>query len=501
VSYTAYGTSTNNTHIYRNCQCPHFQGLVGSTVGGSSAGDALYLHNSTGTTSNQFNLIEVTGCNFANNTVSAAPAVLNLLITNSTYGGGVFTSPYKTVTQCHIIGGLPANADHTEIMTVNNCLIEYTNRVDATYPGPRQTAGTNLWTGNTIIATPPGGDDFKGGIFHETDRVNFQFTNNVVVMQGQAAFAIFEDFSTNDVLALGDNLYVLTNNIARDYTNATGVADLPFATWQTNGFDYGSLNVPGALQSPLALVCVGNSWVVGIGTDPVTNEVDDIQETDTNLPFAESYENSNGRSIFWFNLPPPAPGALAETFALDWDDYSTNLAAILEPEFSAQPTNCSQVAGGMATFGAEAMHASGYQWQRNGTNLVEDGHFVGVTNAVLTITPVQQADAGTYSVAAINAPYSLNSQPALLTVFSEVTLGLSEIDTNEFQLTVSNADGTPIPPGRVDKMEIYSTTNLLADFVEWNLSTNAPLLTNGILKVDYPDEMNGGRYWRVVEVP
>jgi Immunoglobulin I-set domain len=44
-----------------------------------------------------------------------------------------------------------------------------------------------------------------------------------------------------------------------------------------------------------------------------------------------------------------------------------------------------------------------YQWKTNGVNLANGTHYAGVTTSTLTITNVQSSDAGTYSVAVVNA--------------------------------------------------------------------------------------------------
>jgi uncharacterized repeat protein (TIGR03803 family) len=59
-----------------------------------------------------------------------------------------------------------------------------------------------------------------------------------------------------------------------------------------------------------------------------------------------------------------------------------------------------------------------YQWQRNGTNLVEGSNLSGSTNGTLILTNVTLADAGTYSVHVSNEFGSTNSADAFLVVAS-----------------------------------------------------------------------------------
>src|ERR1043166_10316219 len=55
-----------------------------------------------------------------------------------------------------------------------------------------------------------------------------------------------------------------------------------------------------------------------------------------------------------------------------------------------------------------------YQWQHEGTNLIEGGRFSGATDSSLSIANAQESDAGTCSVIISNAAGSVtNTYPAL----------------------------------------------------------------------------------------
>ena len=77
-----------------------------------------------------------------------------------------------------------------------------------------------------------------------------------------------------------------------------------------------------------------------------------------------------------------------------------------------QPTNQAVLAGGSASFtvGASGTAPLSYQWRYNGTNLA------GATTTALTLTNVQVAQAGTYTVQVTNASGSILSSNAVLTV-------------------------------------------------------------------------------------
>jgi len=93
---------------------------------------------------------------------------------------------------------------------------------------------------------------------------------------------------------------------------------------------------------------------------------------------------------------------------------STNasLTVVLSPQ---SQTN---IAGATVTFTAAAFGPEplNYQWQKNGTNLVEGGRLSGSTNSTLTIATVSDADAAVYSAIVSDAYASVTTSNAALTV-------------------------------------------------------------------------------------
>jgi uncharacterized repeat protein (TIGR03803 family) len=75
-------------------------------------------------------------------------------------------------------------------------------------------------------------------------------------------------------------------------------------------------------------------------------------------------------------------------------------------------------ASSMATFTATAFspESLNYQWQKNGTNLVEGGRLSGTTNSTLTIASVSDADAASYSAVVSDAYGDVSTSKAVLTV-------------------------------------------------------------------------------------
>ena len=115
----------------------------------------------------------------------------------------------------------------------------------------------------------------------------------------------------------------------------------------------------------------------------------------------------------------------------------------LRPFIVSQPTNETVVAGGVASFNviAKSPVPLSYQWNFNTTNLL------GATNAMLTLTDVQPANAGVYYVTVTDVYGSTVSSNALLTVLAPPIITvqptnqtISAANTAVFSIT---ANGTP----------------------------------------------------------
>jgi uncharacterized repeat protein (TIGR03803 family) len=82
------------------------------------------------------------------------------------------------------------------------------------------------------------------------------------------------------------------------------------------------------------------------------------------------------------------------------------------------PKSQTNNAGSTATFTVTAFGPGSlnYQWQKNGTNLVDGGNLSGATNSTLTIANVSDSDAANYLVMVSNAAGSVTSSIVTLTV-------------------------------------------------------------------------------------
>ena len=90
------------------------------------------------------------------------------------------------------------------------------------------------------------------------------------------------------------------------------------------------------------------------------------------------------------------------------------------PRITVQPISQTNGVGTTVTLAVTATGTAplSYRWQVNGANLVNGGHFSGVTTNVLTISTVQLTNAGNYTVIVTNFGGSVTSSNAILTVLS-----------------------------------------------------------------------------------
>ncbi|HWY76281.1 MAG TPA: immunoglobulin domain-containing protein, partial [Verrucomicrobiae bacterium] len=174
----------------------------------------------------------------------------------------------------------------------------------------------------------------------------------------------------------------------------------------------------------------------------------------TNVSFT-AIDTNSVRQIYRFVSTPP-PDSLAESYTLYGTNGFTNVTIQIPPFFSVLPQNQSVFVGSNVTFTVKAIHTTGFQWLKDGTNLVDDGHYSGTTNATLSIASVSLADAGEYSIVAAH-PALPRTNSATLAVFKPIQLSLMQTGPGLLRLLAANADQSPFEPQRVSNVLFYSS--------------------------------------------
>jgi hypothetical protein len=149
--------------------------------------------------------------------------------------------------------------------------------------------------------------------------------------------------------------------------------------------------------------------------------------TTTNLTIKNVQTNNSGNyTVIVTNI---------DAFAGPVTATSSNafLTVVSSPMITVQPTNQTLAVGSKVTLAVTAIGTVPlrYQWQVNGTNLVNGGRISGATTASLTIKNAQTNNSGDYTVVVTNIAGSVTSSNAVLTVASSPVIVMQPTPTNQ----------------------------------------------------------------------
>jgi uncharacterized repeat protein (TIGR03803 family) len=178
-----------------------------------------------------------------------------------------------------------------------------------------------------------------------------------------------------------------------------------------------------------------------------------------------------------------------------WNGRGTvfRLAYTSVPQIVTQPLNQITSIGGSAAFSVTVTGANPlyYQWQRNGTDLVNGANVSGSTGRILTLTNITIADAGTYSIVVSNSFGSTPSSGALLTVLFPPVFQTATKSNNSFVLSWSAAQG--------QKYQLQYKTNL--NSTNWFNLGSAITASGGTVSASDLIGSNAQRFYRVILLP
>lgn len=191
------------------------------------------------------------------------------------------------------------------------------------------------------------------------------------------------------------------------------------------------------------------------------------------------------------------PEVVTPHFLLTWGNYQTNLSINIEPKFVRQLQSKSALIGDTVTLSAVAYHTTGYRWQFNGTNVVDDNHFNGATTSTLTISNAQPADAGSYTVVADHPNTPVSSAEAILSIFKPIQMSLVQNQPGgNLLLKVGRLDESAIDSDEATHLVFHSTTDLSIGATNWETVAGSGSIVNGVYQVALPNSSEAGRFWR-----
>ncbi len=262
-----------------------------------------------------------------------------------------------------------------------------------------QFQGTNLMWTNLVN----GGTNLVGGGAHISGATNANLTIN--------------DPQTNE----SGNYQVIVTNFAGSTTSSVAVltvTDLPRITQQPTNQTVGvganaTFKIDGFATQPFTL-----QWLKdGINLTNGTNISGSIIVGATNVSLTINNVQTNDEGNYWIIVTNNF-GAATSSVAV--------LTVVSLPTIIVPPTNQTVGLGSKVIFPVTAVGAIplSYQWQLDGTNLVNGGRIGSTTNAVLTISNAQITDDGGYAVIVTNAFGAVTSSPpAVLTVLAAPLFG------------------------------------------------------------------------------
>jgi uncharacterized repeat protein (TIGR03803 family) len=202
----------------------------------------------------------------------------------------------------------------------------------------------------------------------------------------------------------------------------------------------------------------------------------------TNIVDGGSVSGSTSRTLIFSNATPANSGSYSVVIGngLGLATSAEGILTVLNsaPFFTVQPVSQTVSPGAFVTFNSMALGSLPftYQWQRNGTNVIDGGSFSGTTTPVLTLTNATEGNQGTYSVLASNAFGTMSSTGAVLTVIPSSAPGT--LMTTLYGFTGGAA-------GRAPNGLLMGTNDVLYGTTEsggvHNSGTTFSLTTNGIL--------------------
>ncbi|HMJ89504.1 MAG TPA: FG-GAP-like repeat-containing protein [Candidatus Acidoferrum sp.] len=174
----------------------------------------------------------------------------------------------------------------------------------------------------------------------------------------------------------------------------------------------------------------GNVFVTGAssyagGSDSIT-----LAYSSGGIPlWTNRYNGPPGHNDAGYDLAVMGVGQVVVVGASSGDYATIKYDSSFALNITSPPTNRLVTVGTTVTFSVEGSGTAPitFQWQRNGTNLVNGGNVSGATTSNLTLAMVTPGDAGSYTVVISNPAGSVTSAVAVLSVpiFQNVTAALA----------------------------------------------------------------------------
>ncbi|MFO1500037.1 MAG: phage tail protein, partial [Verrucomicrobiota bacterium] len=172
-------------------------------------------------------------------------------------------------------------------------------------------------------------------------------------------------------------------------------------------------------------------------------------------------------------------------------NLSVNVPPSITTQPQAPPTACTNASISLSVTAAGTDLI--YQWRKDGTNLANDGHISGATNATLTINPASTPDAGSYDVVikgSAACSKTVTSTPVTVSVSEPITI-IEQPRGGKFCFSGVATLSVKATGTGLTYQWLKNGTNLIN-------GGNISGATNATLTIDSPSEADNGNYQVVV---
>jgi rhamnogalacturonyl hydrolase YesR len=237
---------------------------------------------------------------------------------------------------------------------------------------------------------------------------------------------------TMDVLPTNDTHYAEYLQTFRDMAAALKAVQRPDGFWNVNlGY---TNDFPGPESTCTALFTYGMGWGINKGYLDINTYLPPVINGWNALATGALHHNNTNSADNGFlgyvqstGSKPADHQPVTYTSVPGFDDFGVGLFLLAGsqvyalnalPVITNQPTALTVNAGQDVTFSAAATGnpVPTYQWQKDSVNLTNSSRVAGATTTTLTLTNVQVADAGSYTVVVTNLAGSATSTGATLNV-------------------------------------------------------------------------------------
>lgn len=310
------------------------------------------------------------------------------------------------------------NYTRTLLTTSECCIISGPYLFDGTKTPNNSLVWVPRWTWKIIVVAPLGAGTVSNRVSANTRVICIKMTNSTTDPYGS-----WQTYITNAHQVEVDTGYkfftALDTNVAEVYRWKIDGAAAPGITGFTpsSGSAGSSITITGSNFSKAAWVIFNNAYTTNFTVN-----------SSSSITVAVPASATTGQ------IKVIAPGGLA-TSSSTFTVGSPNNVLI-----TAQPISTSANAGATANFTVQATGNGtlSYQWSRNSMPLSNGGAISGATTTSLTITGVNQSNAGSYACVVTNSISSATSSAATLTVIDAPAITTQPSSTSVNAGTTAN---------------------------------------------------------------